>query len=66
MISKEETIISYTVEKCNSCNKEVKRNFKAGDYLFVETTNCLSCDGKMIIEKIYGESLEKKPEKQLK
>jgi hypothetical protein len=61
MISKEETITPYTVEKCNSCNKETKRNFRVGDYLFTETTKCSSCNGKMIIEKIYGESLEKKP-----
>jgi len=26
MFSKEEITISYTVERCNSCSKEIKRN----------------------------------------
>ena len=59
MFSKEEIIISYTTEKCKSCQMERKRNFKEGDYLFLETSKCDSCDGVMQIEKIFGESIEK-------
>lgn len=59
IFSKEKTVISYTVEKCNSCKLERKRNFKEGDYLFLSTTKCTSCDGMMIIEKIFGETIEK-------
>jgi len=59
MFSKEKTVIAYTTEKCKSCNMEEKRKFKEGDYLFVETLKCNSCDGIMQIEQIFGESIEK-------
>ncbi len=59
MFSKDEIIIPYTIEKCKSCQMERKRNFKEGDYLFLETSKCDSCDGVMQIEKIFGESIEK-------
>ena len=52
---KEEIREPYTVEKCNSCNAETKRKFTEGDYVFKNASQCKSCDGKMIIEKIYGE-----------
>jgi len=52
---KEEQRTSFTVEKCNSCNKEIKRKFNEGDYIFKETLSCDSCKGKMRIEKIFGE-----------
>jgi len=59
MLSKEEKpIIPLTVEKCYKCNKEIKRKFKEGDYLFSETTKCSTCDGKLQIEKIFGETIE--------
>ncbi len=59
MLSKEEKpLIPFTVEKCYKCNKEIKRKFKEGDYLFSETTKCLTCDGKLQIEKIFGETIE--------
>jgi hypothetical protein len=59
MFSKEEIVIAYTVEKCKSCEMERKRKFKNGDYLFVETSKCDSCEGSMQIEKIFGESIGK-------
>ena len=59
IFSKEKTVIPYTVEKCNSCKLEHKRNFKEGDYLFLSTMKCNSCDGMMVIEKIFGETIEK-------
>ena len=52
---KEEQRTPYTVEKCNACNKENKRKFDVGDYIFKESSSCESCSGQMIIEKIYGE-----------
>ncbi|MGI0056671.1 MAG: hypothetical protein ACREAK_04770 [Nitrosarchaeum sp.] len=59
MFSKENTIFAYTVEKCNLCNLERKRKFKEGDFLFTETSKCDSCNGMIIIEKIFGESIKK-------
>jgi len=59
MFSKEKTIHAYTVEKCNQCNLERKRKFKEGDFLFAETSKCDSCNGVTIIERIFGETIEK-------
>ena len=59
MFTKEKTIFAYTVEKCNKCNLERKRKFKEGDFLFAETSKCDSCNGVTIIEKIFGETIEK-------
>ncbi len=59
MFSKEEKpLIPFTVEKCYKCSKEIKRKFKEGDYLFFETTKCPTCDGKLQVEKIFGETIE--------
>ncbi len=55
---KEKPIIPFTIEKCYKCNKEIKRKFKEGDYLFSETTKCPTCAGKLLIEKIFGETIE--------
>ena len=59
MFSKEEKPLTpFTVEKCPKCDKEIKRKFKEGDYLFSETTKCPTCDGKLHVEKIFGETIE--------
>lgn len=55
---KEKPIIPFTIEKCFKCNKEIKRKFIEGDYLFSETTKCPTCDGKLLVEKIFGETIE--------
>ena len=52
---KEEKRTPYTVQKCKSCNNEIKRKFNEGDYIFKETLPCESCKGLLRIEKIYGE-----------
>jgi hypothetical protein len=57
MFSKEKTVISRTVERCLLCNIETKRKFIEGDFLFTTTSKCLSCDGMMMIEKIFGETI---------
>ena len=44
MFSKEKITIAYTLEKCQSCNFEKKRNFKKGDCLFAKSGNCNSRD----------------------
>lgn len=59
MLSKgEKPTIPFTVETCNKCSKETKRKFKEGDYLFYTTTQCTACDGKLQVEKIFGETIE--------
>jgi ssDNA-binding Zn-finger/Zn-ribbon topoisomerase 1 len=55
---KEKQVIAYTIEKCPSCKKELKRKFKQGDYLFVESSKCPACDIPMNIAKIFGEPIE--------
>jgi hypothetical protein len=52
---KDEQRTPYTIEKCDSCNNEIKRKSYEGDYIFKETILCESCKGQMRIEKIYGE-----------
>jgi len=58
MFSKEKITLAYTVEKCIKCGLQKKRKFSDGDVLFAEVSKCNSCDGKSIIEKIFGETLE--------
>jgi hypothetical protein len=57
MFSKEKTVVACTVEKCRLCGMETKRKFQEGDFLFTETSKCNSCNGILIIEKIFGETL---------
>lgn len=59
MFSKEKITIAYTLEKCKQCSFERKRKFKEGDFLFTESTKCDSCNGITMIEKIFGETIEK-------
>ena len=59
MFRKEKNIFAYTVEKCTKCNLERKRKFQSGDVLFAETSKCDSCNGMTVIEKIFGETIEK-------
>lgn len=56
---KKEDIIPYTIEKCNKCNKENKRKFLQGDYVFLKSKKCDSCDGDLIIESVFGEKVPK-------
>ena len=59
IFSKEEIILEYTVEKCPKCKKLNRRDFSDGDVLFNSSSKCTFCDGVTIIEKIYGEILQK-------
>ena len=41
-------------------NKKIskKRKFEDGDVVFSKTQNCSDCDGKMLITKIFGETMD--------
>lgn len=58
MFSKERITVAYTVEKCNNCGMQKKRKFSTGDVLFSKVSKCDSCNGSVIIEKIFGETVE--------
>ncbi|MFB5630928.1 MAG: hypothetical protein ACE5RN_05025 [Nitrosopumilaceae archaeon] len=59
MFSKKEEIRTpFTIEECKSCNKESKRKFKEGDFIFKETSQCALCQGKLRISKIFGEIIK--------
>lgn len=58
MFSKDKITVAYTVEKCNKCGFIKKRKFSEGDVLFSHISNCSSCDGMLVIEKIFGETIE--------
>ena len=58
MFSKEKITVAYTMEKCQKCGMKKKRKFSEGDVLFAEVSKCDSCDGKTVIDKIFGETLE--------
>jgi len=55
---KEEKRAPCTVEQCESCKKETKRKFVEGDYVFKETSPCVSCKGQLRITKIFGEIIK--------
>ena len=57
MSDKNEIVTAYTIQQCNSCKEESKRKFSDGDYVFKEISKCSSCDGQIIVAKIFGESL---------
>ena len=59
IFSKEKTILAYTIEKCPKCKKLHKRDFSEGDILFTISSKCTFCDGVTLIEKIFGEILER-------
>ena len=57
MSDKNEIVTAYTIQQCHSCKEQSKRKFSDGDYVFKEILKCSSCDGQIIITKIFGESL---------
>ena len=59
IFSKKEIVLAYTVEKCPKCEKLNQRDFSDGDVLFNSSSKCTFCDSVTIIEKIYGEILQK-------
>lgn len=59
IFSKKEIVLAYTVEKCPKCEKSRKRDFSETDVLFTLSSKCTFCDGITLIEKIYGEILQR-------
>ena len=57
MSNKNEIVNAYTLQQCNSCKEQSKRKFSDEDYVFKEMSKCSSCDGQIIITRIFGESL---------
>ena len=57
MSDKNEIVTAYTIQLCNSCKEESKRKFSDGDYVYKDVAKCSSCDGQVMITKIFGESL---------
>ena len=57
MSDKNEIITAYTIQQCNSCKEQSKQKFSDGDYVFKEISKCSSCDGQIIVAKIFCESL---------
>jgi hypothetical protein len=57
MSGKNEIVNAYTLQQCDSCKEQSKRKFSDGDYVFKEISKCTSCNGQIIITKIFGESL---------
>ena len=56
MFSKKKITIAFTEEKCKNCQKIQKRKYADGDVLFMDSSQCDSCDGITTIEKIFGET----------
>jgi len=56
--SKHKLTTCYTSLECNSCKILKKRKFTDGDFLFSSSENCSDCDGKMMITKIFGVTMD--------
>jgi len=57
MYNKNEIMESYTLERCGSCEKELKRKFSKGDFVFKIMSKCSSCQGQVVITKIFADTL---------
>ena len=57
MSGKNEIVTEYTLQECDSCKEQSKKKFAEGDYVFKEISKCSSCDGQVMVTKIFGESL---------
>ena len=47
----------YTVLECKLCKKSITRKFESGDIVFNTIGDCDNCNGNLIIEKIFGETI---------
>jgi len=56
--SKNKISTCYTSMECNSCKIIKKRKFVDDDYVFSTPENCSECDGKMLITKIFGVTMD--------
>jgi hypothetical protein len=56
--SKHKLTTCYTSLECNTCKILKKRKFIDGDFVFSSSENCSDCDGKMMITKIFGVTMD--------
>jgi len=56
--SKHKLTTCYTSLECISCKILKKRKFSDGDFVFSFPEKCSDCDGKMIITKIFGVTMD--------
>jgi hypothetical protein len=56
--SKNKLTTCYTSMECKSCKILKKRKFADGDFVFSFSENCSECDGKMMITKIFGITMD--------
>ena len=56
--SKNKISTCYTSTEYNSCKIIKKRKFTDGDVVFSTAENCSECDGKMVITKIFGVTMD--------
>ena len=56
--SKNKISTCHTSMECNSCKIIKKRKFIDDDYVFSTSENCSECDGKMLITKIFGVTMD--------
>ena len=56
--SKNKISTCYTSMECNLCKAIKKRKFTDGDIVFSTAENCSDCDGKMLITKIFGVTMD--------
>ena len=57
MFEKKKITSCYTIDECTKCKNLSQHKFKQGDYLFKEVSSFKSCNGKIIITKIFGETI---------
>ena len=57
MSDKNEIVTASPIQQCNSCKEQSKQKFSDGDYVFKQISKCSSCDGQIMVAKIFGESL---------
>ena len=57
MFEKKKITNCYTIDECIKCKSSSQRKFKLGDYLFKQVSSCKSCHGKVIVTKIFGETM---------
>jgi hypothetical protein len=56
--SKNKISTCYSTMECNLCKILKKRKFSDGDVVFSISEGCSKCDGKMLITKIFGVTMD--------
>ena len=56
--SKNKIYTCYTSMECDSCKIIKKRKYSKGDIVFSTSEDCSECNGKMLITKIFGVTMD--------